>query len=280
MANFLDYDIYDLELTAVKSNTDLRRLFIETTGKSIIVIEDIDCSIDITGKRKNSKKNKKKKKIPLPSSDDEESEEKKAFKVLAKNYLGVEKHELFSEIRQLLEEEAIEMSPADVTENLMPRSKKKDVQVCLGRLLKALHEAKEAKAARNKADSEEEEDDVNDDDSSSSSDDSNSDSKVEDPKDKKKNKASHKAKEAKVDKNKADDNGNDDFSSSNDGFNSNSEEEGQKDNKKNKKTLNTAKEVKATGNKTDVDKHYNNDDDSPNSNDDSDSKVDDRKEKK
>ncbi|KAI4992278.1 hypothetical protein ZWY2020_051695 [Hordeum vulgare] len=35
MANFLDYDVYDLELTSVKNNTELRKLFIETTGKSI-----------------------------------------------------------------------------------------------------------------------------------------------------------------------------------------------------------------------------------------------------
>ncbi|KAL1214828.1 AAA-ATPase ASD [Cardamine amara subsp. amara] len=55
MANFLDYDIYDLELTTVKDNTELRRLLIETSGKSIIVIEDIDCSLDLTGQRKKKK---------------------------------------------------------------------------------------------------------------------------------------------------------------------------------------------------------------------------------
>jgi hypothetical protein len=58
MANHLDYDVYDLELTAVKNNTELRKLFIETTGKSIIVIEDIDCSVDLTGKRKEKTKKK------------------------------------------------------------------------------------------------------------------------------------------------------------------------------------------------------------------------------
>ncbi|MQL90572.1 hypothetical protein Taro_023167 [Colocasia esculenta] len=52
MANFLDYDVYDLELTAVKNNSMLRKLMIETTSKSIIVIEDIDCCFDLTGKRK------------------------------------------------------------------------------------------------------------------------------------------------------------------------------------------------------------------------------------
>lgn len=55
IANFLDYDIYDLELTTVKDNTELRRLLIETSRKSIIVIEDIDCSLDLTGQRKEKK---------------------------------------------------------------------------------------------------------------------------------------------------------------------------------------------------------------------------------
>ncbi|KAJ9537721.1 hypothetical protein OSB04_030454 [Centaurea solstitialis] len=55
MANFLEYDIYDLELTSVKNNTDLRKLLIDTSSKSIIVIEDIDCSLDLTGQRKEKK---------------------------------------------------------------------------------------------------------------------------------------------------------------------------------------------------------------------------------
>nr|TKW30961.1 LOW QUALITY PROTEIN: hypothetical protein SEVIR_2G073500v2 [Setaria viridis] len=48
MANYLDYDIYDIELTSVSSNTELRRMFTDTKGRSIIVIEDIDCSLDLT----------------------------------------------------------------------------------------------------------------------------------------------------------------------------------------------------------------------------------------
>ncbi|XP_021905171.1 AAA-ATPase ASD, mitochondrial-like [Carica papaya] len=52
MANLLGYDLYDLELTAVKDNTELRKLLIETSSKSIIVIEDIDCSLDLTGQRR------------------------------------------------------------------------------------------------------------------------------------------------------------------------------------------------------------------------------------
>lgn len=68
IANLLEYDIYDLELTTVKSNSELRKLFIETTGKSIIVIEDIDCSLDLTGKRERNKS---------PQKEDDSSDEKK-----------------------------------------------------------------------------------------------------------------------------------------------------------------------------------------------------------
>ncbi|KAL2338631.1 hypothetical protein Fmac_013077 [Flemingia macrophylla] len=53
MANFLGYDIYDLELTEVHNNSELRKLLMKTSSKSIIVIEDIDCSINLTN-RNNS----------------------------------------------------------------------------------------------------------------------------------------------------------------------------------------------------------------------------------
>lgn len=62
MANLLGYDIYDLELTAVKDNTELRKLLIETSSKSIIVIEDIDCSLDLTGQRRKKRRQRNKKK--------------------------------------------------------------------------------------------------------------------------------------------------------------------------------------------------------------------------
>ncbi|KAI5064394.1 hypothetical protein GOP47_0021064 [Adiantum capillus-veneris] len=51
MANFLCYDVYDLELTHVRSNGDLRKMLLKTTSKSIIVIEDIDCSLDLASSR-------------------------------------------------------------------------------------------------------------------------------------------------------------------------------------------------------------------------------------
>jgi ATP-dependent 26S proteasome regulatory subunit len=47
MANYLKFDIYDLELTEIKSNSDLRRLLVGMSNRSILVVEDIDCSIDL-----------------------------------------------------------------------------------------------------------------------------------------------------------------------------------------------------------------------------------------
>ncbi|TKY49503.1 mitochondrial chaperone bcs1 [Spatholobus suberectus] len=60
MANFLCYDVYDLELTKVSDNSELRSLLIQTTNRSIIVIEDIDCSVDLTADRTAKKTQAKK----------------------------------------------------------------------------------------------------------------------------------------------------------------------------------------------------------------------------
>ncbi|XP_076887817.1 AAA-ATPase At3g50940-like [Bidens hawaiensis] len=47
MANYLNFDIYDLELTDIRSNSELRRLLVATANRSILVVEDIDCSADL-----------------------------------------------------------------------------------------------------------------------------------------------------------------------------------------------------------------------------------------
>ncbi|PKA49361.1 26S protease regulatory subunit S10B like B [Apostasia shenzhenica] len=200
MANLLDYDVYDLELTAVKNNSELRKLLLEITSKAIIVIEDIDCSLDLSGKRKKgtaaeAEKSKEEKKM-MGREDNPDSKvtlsgllnfidglwsacggEKlivfttnhvkkldpalirrgrmdmhielsycdfESFKVLAKNYLGIEGgHPLFDEIRRLMEERNI--TPADVAEALMPKTMtevSRSVEVCLHSLIEALRESK------------------------------------------------------------------------------------------------------------------------------------------
>ncbi|KAI9174930.1 hypothetical protein LWI28_024846 [Acer negundo] len=203
----------------VKDNTELRKLLIETTSKSIIVIEDIDCSLDLTGQRK--KKSEKssddeKEKLDKGISRKEPKEESNnssskvtlsgllnfidglwsacggerlivfttnyiekldpalirrgrmdkhielsycsfmGFKVLANNYLKVENHPMFDTIQRLLEE--TNMTPADVAENLMPKSPSDDVDKCLSSLIQALQETKEEaekkKAEESKEDNE------------------------------------------------------------------------------------------------------------------------------
>jgi chaperone BCS1 len=47
MANYLKFDIYDLELTDVKQNSELRQLLLKTANQSILVVEDIDCTIEL-----------------------------------------------------------------------------------------------------------------------------------------------------------------------------------------------------------------------------------------
>jgi chaperone BCS1 len=200
MANLLNYDIYDLELTSVKDNTELRKLLIETSSKSVIVIEDIDCSLDLTGQRKKKKEEQgrgdekdPKLKLPKEETDSKQSQvtlsgllnfidglwsackgerlvvfttnflEKldpalirkgrmdkhielsycsfEAFKVLAKNYLRLETHHLYSKIQELLGE--TKMTPAEVAEHLMPKTLPGDNKVCLEGLIAGLEKAKE-----------------------------------------------------------------------------------------------------------------------------------------
>ncbi|KAL2333733.1 hypothetical protein Fmac_014946 [Flemingia macrophylla] len=46
MANYLRFDVYDLELTELQCNSELRRLLISIANRSILVVEDIDCTLD------------------------------------------------------------------------------------------------------------------------------------------------------------------------------------------------------------------------------------------
>lgn len=46
MANHLKFDVYDLELSSICRNSDLRNVLLSTSNRSILVIEDIDCSVE------------------------------------------------------------------------------------------------------------------------------------------------------------------------------------------------------------------------------------------
>uniref|UniRef100_A0ACD5Y922 Uncharacterized protein n=1 Tax=Avena sativa TaxID=4498 RepID=A0ACD5Y922_AVESA len=78
MANHLRYDVFDLELTRVTTNADLRALLIQTTNRSLIVIEDIDCSLHLTGDRglssNNMRRHNKRRRAADDSSDSDDDD--------------------------------------------------------------------------------------------------------------------------------------------------------------------------------------------------------------
>ncbi|KAM7265932.1 hypothetical protein ACFE04_003615 [Oxalis oulophora] len=51
IANYMRYNIYDLQFQSVKNDADLRRILTSTTNRSILLIEDIDCSTKISHSR-------------------------------------------------------------------------------------------------------------------------------------------------------------------------------------------------------------------------------------
>ena len=51
MANYLNFDIYDLQFTNLIGNSQLRQLLISTANRSILVVEDIDCSLELQDRR-------------------------------------------------------------------------------------------------------------------------------------------------------------------------------------------------------------------------------------
>ncbi|KAJ4828176.1 hypothetical protein Tsubulata_025054 [Turnera subulata] len=150
MANYVKFDIYDLELTEIRTNSELRRLLVTTGNKSILVVEDIDCSIEL-----HDRIAKAKAMTPIQNSHHHANQEKidtallragrmdmhihlsyctpYGFKMLASNYLGIEEHPLFSEVEEKLLETNI--TPAEVGEQLM---KSEDPDTSLRGLIKFL----------------------------------------------------------------------------------------------------------------------------------------------
>ncbi|KAM7263714.1 hypothetical protein ACFE04_001397 [Oxalis oulophora] len=51
IANYMRYNIYDLQFQSVKNDGDLRRILTSTTNRSILLIEDIDCSAKVSHSR-------------------------------------------------------------------------------------------------------------------------------------------------------------------------------------------------------------------------------------
>ncbi|XP_050226765.1 AAA-ATPase At2g18193-like [Mercurialis annua] len=56
MANYLQFDVYDLDLANISSDGDLRRAMLDIDRKSITVIEDIDCTSEAHTRAKSKQK--------------------------------------------------------------------------------------------------------------------------------------------------------------------------------------------------------------------------------
>ncbi|KAH9291628.1 hypothetical protein KI387_043186, partial [Taxus chinensis] len=47
IVNYMIYDVYYLELTRVTDNTELHALLTQTKDKCVIIIEDVNCSLNL-----------------------------------------------------------------------------------------------------------------------------------------------------------------------------------------------------------------------------------------
>lgn len=145
MANFLAYDVYDIDLSRVIDDSDLKTLLLQTTSKSVIVIEDLDrflmdksTAVSLSGVLNfmdgivntccaeerimvftmNSKDHidpailrpgRIDVHIHFPLCDFS------AFKNLANSYLGVKEHKLFPQVEEIFQTGA-SLSPAEIGE--------------------------------------------------------------------------------------------------------------------------------------------------------------------
>ncbi|CAD5170398.1 unnamed protein product, partial [Musa acuminata subsp. malaccensis] len=85
MANYLKFDIYDLELAEVNWNTTLRRLLVGMPNRSILVVEDIDCSVNLQ-KRDERESDAT---SPSTSNDDKQSLTRDVCSCVTDNAVGV-----------------------------------------------------------------------------------------------------------------------------------------------------------------------------------------------
>ncbi|KAL6350297.1 hypothetical protein AAG906_004245 [Vitis piasezkii] len=158
------------ELTSLRSNSELRRLLFSTKNKSILVIEDIDCSIEFqTNKQEHITKLTSRgllnfidglqsscgdERIIVFTTNHEDRLDPSLLRsrrmdldihmsyctpcgFLASNYLGVSNHSLFTEVEKLIRE--VELTPAGIAEELM---KSEDANIALEGLIEFLKRVK------------------------------------------------------------------------------------------------------------------------------------------
>jgi chaperone BCS1 len=78
IANYLRFNIYDLQLQAVRNDSQLRTILTSTTNRSILLIEDIDCSTKYSRSR-NQTRNPKEDGEEDDGDDDDQLDKKISF---------------------------------------------------------------------------------------------------------------------------------------------------------------------------------------------------------
>ncbi|XVE82554.1 hypothetical protein DITRI_Ditri16bG0014600 [Diplodiscus trichospermus] len=70
IANYMRYNVYDLQFQSVRNDAELRRVLTSTRNRSILLIEDIDCSTKISQDRGKAKDERQKEGDKRPPSVD------------------------------------------------------------------------------------------------------------------------------------------------------------------------------------------------------------------
>ncbi|XVF62105.1 hypothetical protein PTKIN_Ptkin08bG0190700 [Pterospermum kingtungense] len=158
IANYMRYDIYDLQLHTVRNDSDLRRALASITNRSILLIEDIDelhpkvtlsgllnfidglwssCGTERIIIFTTKRREKLDPALIRPGRVDVHICmgycTPAGFRKLANTYLGIEDDELFDAIDGLIE--SVEVTAAEVAQQLMISHEPKDALRCLVKFL-------------------------------------------------------------------------------------------------------------------------------------------------
>ncbi|CAH9070686.1 unnamed protein product [Cuscuta epithymum] len=173
MAKFLCYDVYDVDLSRVSDDTDLKMLLLQTKSKSLIVIEDLDrhllgkstgptfsgilnfmdgifscCGEERVMVFTMNGKDQIDPTVLRPGRVDVHVYfplcDFNAFKSLASSHLGLKDHKLFSQVEDILQTGA-SLSPAEIGELMI--SNRSSPNRALKSVLSALHNNSEERAA-------------------------------------------------------------------------------------------------------------------------------------
>lgn len=159
IANYLNFDVYDLDLSELYQNSDLKKVLVATANRSIIVLEDIDCNIDLSDRELPKEKDTQQltlsgvlnfidglwstcgdERIIIFTTNHKEKLDPAllrpgrmdmhihlsyctpaGFMVLVCNYLGMKHHRLFKDIKRTMKK--VKVTPAEVAEKLMKNDK-------------------------------------------------------------------------------------------------------------------------------------------------------------